>query len=97
MVLDPRAEQLFRDGKRPQAADVRALTQLTRALEDATHTAISRDEPALLVVAPDVRRAVAAVAERHVPGLTVMSYREVDPSIPFVTRGVVSPQEARAA
>jgi len=37
---------------------------------------------------------MAGIAARHVPGLTVMSYREVDPSVPFVTRGVISAQEA---
>ena len=31
------------------------------------------------------------MAQRHVPGLVVMSYREIDPSVPFVTRGVVAP------
>jgi hypothetical protein len=36
------------------------------------------------------------VALRHVPGLAVMSYREVDPSVPFVTRGVI-PQGFAAA
>jgi len=53
-----------------------------------------RDEPPLLVVAPDLRRTVAGIASRHVPGLAVMSYREVDPSVPFVTRGVISAQES---
>ena len=49
-----------------------------------------RDESPLLVVAPDVRRGVSAVAQRYAPGLRVMSYREIDPSVPFVTRGVVA-------
>jgi flagellar biosynthesis component FlhA len=53
-----------------------------------------RDEPAVLVVAPDLRRAIAGIAARHVPGLAVMSYREVDPTVPFVTRGVISALEA---
>jgi flagellar biosynthesis component FlhA len=53
-----------------------------------------RDEPPVLIVAPDLRRTVAGIAQRHVPGLVVMSYREVDPTVPFVTRGVVSAQEA---
>jgi len=53
-----------------------------------------RDDPPVVVVAPDIRRAVAGVAGRHVPGLAVISYREVDPSVPFVTRGVVAAQEA---
>ena len=49
-----------------------------------------------LVVAPDVRRSVAAVAQRHIPGLTVLSYREVYPTIPFVTHCVIGGQENAA-
>jgi flagellar biosynthesis component FlhA len=53
-----------------------------------------RDEPPLLVCAPDLRRTLAQIASRHIPGLSVMSYREVDPTVQFVTRGVISAQEA---
>jgi len=88
LVLDPRAEDLFRQGGR--GSDPQALSRLTTAMENAARDAANRDEPALVVVAPDVRRAVAAVALRHIPGLTVLSYREVDPSIPFVTRSVIA-------
>jgi flagellar biosynthesis protein FlhA len=87
LVLDPRAEELFRQGGR--GGDPQALSRLTTAIEDAARAAANRDEPAILVVAPDVRRGVAAVALRHIPGLTVLSYREIDPSVPFVTRGVI--------
>jgi flagellar biosynthesis protein FlhA len=90
LALDPRAEELFREGGRREASAGQTLTKLTRSLERAVQASIQRDEPALLVVAPDVRRAVAAVAERHVPGLAVMSYREIDAAVPFVTSGVVA-------
>jgi flagellar biosynthesis protein FlhA len=86
MVLDPRAEDIFRPGSR---ADAQLLTRATAALEEGARKASERDEPPVLVVAPDIRRAVAAVAARHIPGLAVLSYREVDPSVPFVTREVV--------
>ena len=91
LVLDPRAEALFRE-QHPRNA--RALSRLTDDLATAAHDLTRSDEPPVLVVAPDLRRAVSAVAARHVPGLMVMSYREVDPSVPFVTRAVVSAQEA---
>src|SRR5215470_13206993 len=87
LVLDPRAEELFRTGGR--GGDPQALSKLTSAVENAARDAANRDEPALLVVAPDVRRAVAAVALRHIPGLTVLSYREIDPSVPFVAKSVI--------
>ena len=93
LVLDPRAEALFRDGTGRSA---RALTKLTEDLAAKARDLAMRDEPPLLVVAPDLRRAVAGIAARHVPGLAVMSFREVDPSVPFVTRGVISAQEAAA-
>jgi flagellar biosynthesis protein FlhA len=88
LVLDPRAEELVRQGGR--GADPQALSRLTSAIEEAARRAVERDEPPLLVVAPDVRRAVAAIAQRYAPGLTVLSYRELDPAVPFITRGVVS-------
>ncbi len=86
MVLDPRAEDIFRPGSR---ADAPLLTRATAALEEGARRASDRDEPPVLVVAPDIRRAVSAVAQRHVPGLAVLSYREIDPSVPFVTREVI--------
>ena len=74
--------------RRRSPASPTTSTSAARAL-------VERDEPPLLVVAPDVRRAVAG--DRAPPrrrASSVMSYREVDPSVPFVTRGVVSAQEA---
>ncbi len=91
-VLDPRAEELFR-GKN---ADAQSLSRLTTAIEEAARRASQHDEDPVLVVAPDVRRAVAAVALRYAPGMTVMSYREIDPTVPFITRGVINAKEASA-
>jgi len=91
LVLDPRAESLLRDGSGRQA---RAISKLTEDIAAKARDLAMRDEPPILVVAPDLRRAVAGIAARHVPGLSVMSYREVDPSVPFVTRGVISAQES---
>jgi flagellar biosynthesis component FlhA len=91
LVLDPRAEALFRE-QHPRHA--RALSRLTDDLASNARDLTRNDEPPVLVVAPDVRRAVAGVAARHIPGLVVMSYREVDASVPFVTRAVVTALEA---
>ena len=89
LVLDPRAEQMLRDGR-----NARGLSKLADDLGSRCRDLAMRDEPTVLVVAPDLRRTVAGIAARHVPGLAVMSYREVDPTVPFVTRGVISAQEA---
>ena len=91
LVLDPRAEALLRDGSGRQA---RAISKLTEDIASRARELAMRDEPPLLIVAPDLRRTVAGIASRHVPGLAVMSYREVDPTVPFVTRGVISAQES---
>jgi flagellar biosynthesis protein FlhA len=91
LVLDPRAEALLRDGTGRSA---RALSKLTEDLAARARDVAMRDEPPLLVVAPDLRRAVAGIASRHIPGLAVMSYREVDPSVPFLTRAVVTAEAA---
>ena len=88
LVLDPRAEDLVRHPGR--ATDPQALSRLAAALEEATRKAAERDDPAVAVVAPDVRRAVAAIALRHAPGLAVLSYRELDPSVRFVSRGLIA-------
>ena len=93
LVLDPRAESLLRDGSGRQG---RAISKLTEDIAARARDLAMRDEPPLLIVAPDLRRTVAGIAARHIPGLAVMSYREVDPSIPFVTRGVISAQESAA-
>jgi flagellar biosynthesis protein FlhA len=90
LVLDPRAEQILRDGGRNPAA----LSRLTDEIAARARDLASRDETPLLVVSPDLRRALAGIAARHVPGLVVMSYREVDPNVRLVTRGVISAQEA---
>ena len=93
LVLDPRAEQLFRE---PGGKNARALSRLTDDLAASARELTRHDEPPLLVVAPDIRRTVASIAARHIPGLVVMSYREVDATVPFVTRAVVSAQEQAA-
>jgi flagellar biosynthesis protein FlhA len=93
LVLDPRAEQMLREGG---VKHTRALSRLTEDLVNRSRDLAMKDEPPVLVVAPDLRRTVAGIAQRHVPGLVVMSYREVDPTVPFVTRGVVSASQEAA-
>tara|TARA_R110002096_G_scaffold143328_4_gene299327 strand:- start:120326 stop:122398 length:2073 start_codon:yes stop_codon:yes gene_type:complete len=93
MVLGPDSEAIF---KGTGTNSPRALSDLTNQIEQNTRKAIERDEPPVLVVAPEIRRTVAAVAHRHIPGLIVLSYREVDSSVPFVTSSVIHAQEMAA-
>ena len=93
MVLEPMAEELLRRG--PRGGDAAALTRLTQTLGDAAELAAQRDEPPVLIVAPDVRRTAAAIAQRHVRGLRVISYREVDPSVPLSATRVIDTDGVR--
>lgn len=90
LVIDPRAEALLRDPS-PRAAP--AIARLGDELAAHARELTIQEEPPLVVVAPDLRRAVSRLAARHAPGLAVLSTREVDPSLPFATRAVVSPPE----
>jgi flagellar biosynthesis protein FlhA len=96
-ILDPRAEELFRGAARGDKGDPRSLSKLAASLEKTARDAAAKDEPMVVVVAPDVRRQVAAVAQRHAPGLSVISYREIDQKTPLVTRCVVGAEEGLAA
>ncbi|MEZ4363635.1 MAG: flagellar biosynthesis protein FlhA [Kofleriaceae bacterium] len=92
LVIDPRAEAVLREAG-PRLAP--ALSRLGDELAARARELTIRDEPALLVVAPDLRRLAAKLAKKHAPGLAVLSYREVDPTLPFATRAVVSLSEVR--
>jgi flagellar biosynthesis protein FlhA len=91
LVIDPRAEAMIRDGNARTAA---AVARLGDELAARTRALSIREEPAVLIVAPDIRREMARLAARHAPGLAVLSYREVDQTLPFMTRAVISVQEA---
>ncbi|MCA9550766.1 MAG: flagellar biosynthesis protein FlhA [Myxococcales bacterium] len=92
MVLDPKLEDVFSGRAGP--SDPGLLTRATNALRAAAQRASGEDEQPVLVVPERIRRTLAEVALHHVPGLAVLSYREVDPAVPFVTRSIVNLQEA---
>lgn len=94
LVIDPRAEALLRDHS-PRNAP--AVARLGDELAVRTRQLTIQEEPALIIVPPDLRRTVAGLAARHAPGLAVLSYREVDPSLPFQTRAVITPVPPGAA
>ena len=97
LILDGQVEELFRaqPGQKPggQVPDARVVPPLLRSLESAVREQGSAAHLPLLITAPDVRRSVAALVMRHVPGLAVISYREIEPSTPIRTTGVVSLRE----
>jgi flagellar biosynthesis protein FlhA len=87
IILDPDAEDLVRRGGR--SGDGQALSRLTSELARIGARLSEADEPAVVVVPPDIRRAVSAIAQHHVPGLAVISYRELDPAVGLTTAAIV--------
>jgi flagellar biosynthesis protein FlhA len=88
MVLGPDVEAALR-GRGPSGVDTQGLVpRVVRGLEAALTASKHGGEP-LLLVAPELRRPVAALAARHAPGLAVMSLRELDPTTKVTTSGVV--------
>jgi flagellar biosynthesis protein FlhA len=92
IILDARVEELFRPqpGRQGAGPDPRAVPRILGGVEAAVRDLQSSPYAPLLITAPDVRRAVAALVMRHVPGLQVISYREIEPSTPIKTIGVVT-------
>jgi flagellar biosynthesis protein FlhA len=86
LVLDPRAEEVFRSGYPDAAQSQRLLASL-----DATARGFAGvTTPPLLLCAVDVRRSVYEFLSRRVPGLSVLSYRELDSKVTVRTLGVVT-------
>jgi flagellar biosynthesis protein FlhA len=86
LVLDPNAEQAFRDrGPAPTAAQ-----RILASLETASRAFAGVSTPPAVICAPDVRRAVFEFLHRRVPGLSVLSYREIDSAATIRSLGVVS-------
>jgi flagellar biosynthesis protein FlhA len=86
LVLDPRAEESFRKG-----IDAGSAQRLLGALDESARGFATVSTPPALVCAPDVRRSVASFLLRRVPGLSVLSYREIDPRATLRSLGVVTP------
>ncbi|HJL19600.1 MAG TPA: flagellar biosynthesis protein FlhA [Sandaracinaceae bacterium LLY-WYZ-13_1] len=86
LVLDPNAEQAFRDG----GPDATAAQRILASLDGASRAFAGVTTPPAVICAPDVRRAVHEFLSRRVPGLSVLSYREIDGTATIRSLGVVS-------
>lgn len=93
LILDPHLEQDLRQVLRaqhdPTLFDSQAIPRVLSALERTAASLGNATELPVLIVAPDVRQHLSAFAARHVPGLAVYSYREIEPNTPIHTVGVV--------
>ena len=92
LFLDPKVEEIFRQMQRGVAGqDPNALGRVLKSLETAMVGMRSAASPPVLVTAPDVRRSVQTLVGRYVPGLTVISLREIDARTEVVSLGTVAP------
>ncbi|MGB0678656.1 MAG: flagellar biosynthesis protein FlhA [Polyangiales bacterium] len=74
LVVDPSAEEVFRQ----QPVDASALQRLLGALDGSARLFAGTNTPPLMVCSPDVRRSIAEFLGRRIPGLSVISFQELD-------------------
>ncbi|MFH1130324.1 MAG: flagellar biosynthesis protein FlhA [Pseudomonadota bacterium] len=97
LILDPQLEQdlrgALRSGGEAATFDSQAIPRVLSALEEATSKLMDSPNLPVLVVSPDIRPHLAGFSARHVPGLSVYSYREIEPNTPIHTLGVLGGAE----
>lgn len=91
LVLSPSVEATFRRMQVASAGtlDSKELQAATRAFEQAAQNLHREREMPVVLTSADVRRSVATFAQRTLPGLSVLSFREVDPQATVKTVGVI--------
>jgi flagellar biosynthesis protein FlhA len=98
ILLAPEVEGSFRRMQQPQSGfDPAELSAIGSAFEHATKNVKKSEELPVILVAGDIRRSVATFAARHTPGLSVVSYREVDPNAAIRTLAIVGANRAADA
>jgi flagellar biosynthesis protein FlhA len=94
LVLDAPVEDMFRRSLREIASGTGGALNpeharvLAAGLEAAVARMVKAGRPPCIIASPDVRRYVRAFAERRVPQLAVISFREIEPDVtlrPFET------------
>jgi flagellar biosynthesis protein FlhA len=102
LILDPQVEEMFRRSLREissgtgGALDPEEVRRVGVSLERAVARVMASGRPAVLVTSPDLRRYVRAFAERRVPHLTVLSFREIESSTTIRPVETVSAQRDAA-
>jgi flagellar biosynthesis protein FlhA len=102
LILDPQIEEMFRRSLREIATgtggalDPEEMRRVGLGLEKAVGRQTSLGRTPVLVTSPDLRRYVRAFAERRCPSLTVLSFREIEPSVTIRPVETVSPQKDAA-
>jgi flagellar biosynthesis protein FlhA len=89
LTLDAKLEDILRRSLREIASgaggavDPEMIRHVTAGAEQALKKFSAISATPLVVTSPDLRRYVRAIFERKVPQLTVVSFRELDPSVPI--------------
>ncbi len=86
LLLDPNVEESFRT----HGPDAETAKNILGSLDTTAREYSGVATPPLLMCAPDVRRKVSDFLSTRVPGLSVLSYREVDPKLTIRNLGVVN-------
>jgi flagellar biosynthesis protein FlhA len=96
LVLDVSIENMFREtliqtqhGVEHGALAPAEATRVIHGFERASKELIKCSMPPVLVTAPDIRRAVLAFVQQRVPGLQVISYREIEAGTPVKPLAIV--------
>jgi flagellar biosynthesis protein FlhA len=102
LILDPQVEEMFRRSLREistgtgGALDPEEVRRVGVSLERAVGRLMASGRPPVLVTSPDLRRYVRAFAERRVPHLAVLSFREIESSTTIRPVETVSAQRDAA-
>ena len=92
LVLAPAAENAFRRMQgigASQAVDPNELQLLLQHFQQATTAAAGSEHVPVILVPADLRRSIAIFVARHLSGLSVLSFRELDPRATVKTVGVI--------
>jgi flagellar biosynthesis protein FlhA len=87
LTLDPRLEEMLRRSLRDIATgaggalDPEMLRGLTATAERSMAKFAAAQAAPLVITSPDLRRYVRAIFERKLPQMSVVSFREIDPSV----------------
>jgi len=92
IALSPEVENTFRRLQSPGVGGVLSpddLQQILVMFSEATSRLPETDTIPVILTSADIRRSVSTFVVRHMPGLAVLSYREIDPKADVKTVGVV--------
>lgn len=96
LVLDATIENMFRDSiiETGQGIEFSPLsptdsTRIIQGFERASKELVRISTPPVLVTAPDIRRSVLGFVQQRVPGLQVISYKEIESGTPVKPLAIV--------